>query len=76
MDTTTRKPYPSWVSDDEWALAVPSLTLMRPEAPQLVDISHHELPTIERFPHQPLPSTGEPVFACAWGPVGDVTNGS
>lgn len=29
-----RKPYPSDVSDDEWALAAPYLTLMREDAPQ------------------------------------------
>jgi transposase len=29
-----RKPYPSDVSDDEWAFAAPYLTLMRPDAPQ------------------------------------------
>jgi transposase len=31
-----RKPYPSDVSDDEWAFAAPYLTLMRPDAPQRV----------------------------------------
>jgi transposase len=31
---TTRKPYPSDVSDDEWGLVVPYLTLMNIEAPQ------------------------------------------
>ena len=30
----TRKPYPSDVSDDEWAFVVPYLTLMMEEAPQ------------------------------------------
>src|SRR5262249_5848343 len=30
----TRKPYPSDVSDDEWALVAPYLTLMTEEAPQ------------------------------------------
>jgi transposase len=30
----TRKPYPSDVSDDEWALVAPYLTLMREDAPQ------------------------------------------
>jgi transposase len=29
-----RKPYPSDVSDDEWALVVPYLTLIMEEAPQ------------------------------------------
>lgn len=29
-----RKPYPSDVSDDEWAFVVPYLTLMREDAPQ------------------------------------------
>lgn len=29
-----RKPYPSDVSDDEWALVAPYLTLMTPDAPQ------------------------------------------
>jgi transposase len=29
-----RKPYPSDVSDDEWSLAVPYLTLMREDAEQ------------------------------------------
>jgi transposase len=31
-----RKPYPTDVSDDEWAFAAPYLTLMTPEAPQRV----------------------------------------
>src|ERR1700719_2417165 len=31
---STRKPYPSDVSDDEWSLAVPYLTLMREDADQ------------------------------------------
>jgi transposase len=31
-----RKPYPTDVSDDEWAFVVPYLTLMTPEAPQRV----------------------------------------
>ncbi len=31
---TTRKPYPSDVSDDEWAFVAPYLTLMREDAPQ------------------------------------------
>jgi transposase len=30
----SRKPYPSDVSDDEWAFVAPYLTLMRPDAPQ------------------------------------------
>jgi transposase len=36
MDTTetARKPYPSDVSDDEWAFVAPYLTLMREDAPQ------------------------------------------
>ena len=32
--TDDRKPYPSDVSDDEWSLVVPYLTLMTEEAPQ------------------------------------------
>lgn len=32
--STPRKPYPSDVTDDEWAFAAPYLTLMRPDAPQ------------------------------------------
>jgi transposase len=39
METKPRKSYPSDISDDEWALAAPYLTLMRPDAPQRV----HEL---------------------------------
>jgi len=31
---TTRKSYPSDVSDDEWAFVAPYLTLMREDAPQ------------------------------------------
>jgi transposase len=31
---TTRKPYPSDVSDDEWTFVAPYLTLMREDAPQ------------------------------------------
>src|SRR5271165_539947 len=31
---STRKPYPSDISDDEWAFVVPYLTLMTPDAPQ------------------------------------------
>ncbi len=34
METPARKPYPSDVSDDEWAFVAPYLTLMRPDAPQ------------------------------------------
>ena len=30
----TRKPYPTDVSDEEWAFVAPYLTLMTPEAPQ------------------------------------------
>ncbi len=33
---TTRKPYPSDVSDDEWAFVAPYLTLMTADAPQRV----------------------------------------
>ena len=36
MENTPRKPYPSDVTDDEWAFVAPSLTLMRPDAPQRV----------------------------------------
>ncbi|MDP9359223.1 MAG: IS5 family transposase [Chloroflexota bacterium] len=36
METQDRKPYPSDVSDDEWAFVAPYLTLMRPDAPQRV----------------------------------------
>jgi len=32
--TSARKPYPSDVSDDEWSLVVPYLTLMTETAPQ------------------------------------------
>ena len=32
-----RKPYPTDVSDDEWAFVAPYLSLMTPEAPQRVD---------------------------------------
>ena len=32
----TRQPYPTDVTDDEWAFAAPYLTLMRPDAPQRV----------------------------------------
>jgi transposase len=34
MAALERKPYPSDVSDEEWALVVPYLTLMREDAPQ------------------------------------------
>lgn len=34
MKESTHKPYPSDVSDEEWAFAAPYLTLMDPEAPQ------------------------------------------
>ena len=34
MDTTPRKPYPTDVSDEEWAFLAPYLTLMREDAPQ------------------------------------------
>ncbi len=30
----TRKPYPTDVSDEEWAFVAPYLTLMTPDAPQ------------------------------------------
>src|SRR5579883_1919580 len=33
-ERTERKPYPSDVSDEEWALVAPYLTLMSEEAPQ------------------------------------------
>ena len=36
METQSRKPYPTDVSDDEWAFAAPYLTLMDPDAPQRV----------------------------------------
>ena len=39
MDTTTRHPYDSDVSDEEWAFLAPYLTLMREDAPQ----RHHPL---------------------------------
>lgn len=38
-DPRPRKPYPSDVSDEEWAFTAPYLTLMRPDAPQ----RQHEL---------------------------------
>lgn len=34
MEAPPRKPYPSDVSDDEWAFVAPYLTLMKAEAPQ------------------------------------------
>jgi transposase len=34
MDTLARKPYPSDVTDDEWAFVAPYLTLMAEDAPQ------------------------------------------
>jgi len=34
MEAPTRKPYPSDVSDDEWAFVAPYLTLMKEDAPQ------------------------------------------
>jgi transposase len=35
MDTCPpRRPYPSDISDDEWAFVAPYLTLMREDAPQ------------------------------------------
>jgi transposase len=36
METQPRKPYPSDVTDDEWAFVAPYLTLMRPGVPQRV----------------------------------------
>ena len=36
MESPTRKPYPTDVTDDEWAFVAPYLTLMRPDAPQRV----------------------------------------
>ncbi len=39
METPTRKPYPSDVSDDEWAFVAPYFTLMDETAPQ----RRHEL---------------------------------
>jgi transposase len=39
METATRKPYPSDVSDDEWAFVAPYRTLMTEDSPQ----RHHEL---------------------------------
>ena len=34
METATRKPYPTDVSDEEWMLVAPYLTLMKEDAPQ------------------------------------------
>ncbi len=34
MDTLPRQPYPSDVTDDEWAFVAPYLTLMKEDAPQ------------------------------------------
>ena len=34
MDVSSRKPYPSDVSDEEWQFVLPYLTLMRQDAPQ------------------------------------------
>ncbi len=34
MNSTPRKPYPSDVTDEEWAFVAPYLTLMTPDAPQ------------------------------------------
>jgi transposase len=34
METAARRPYPSDVTDDEWALVAPYLTLMKEDAPQ------------------------------------------
>lgn len=34
MEAPTRKPYPSDVSDEEWAFVAPYLTLCREDAPQ------------------------------------------
>src|SRR5215204_857436 len=36
MRAMPRKPYPSDVTDEEWAFVAPYLTLMRPDAPQRV----------------------------------------
>jgi transposase len=36
METEQRKPYPTDVSDEEWAFVAPYLTLMREDAPQRV----------------------------------------
>lgn len=36
METASRKPYPSDVTDEEWAFIAPYLTLMTPDAPQRV----------------------------------------
>jgi len=34
MSVTSRKPYPSDVSDEEWAFIAPYLCLMKEDAPQ------------------------------------------
>lgn len=39
---TTRKPYPSDVSDEEWALVVPYLTLLREDAGQREHVTVHD----------------------------------
>ena len=39
MDVASGEPYPSDVSNEEWALVAPNLVLMRPDAPQ----RHHDL---------------------------------
>jgi transposase len=39
MEDSPRKPYPTDVTDDEWALVAPYLTLITPDAPQ----RHHDL---------------------------------
>ena len=39
LEAARRKPYPSDVSDDEWAFVAPYLTLMTENAPQ----RHHDL---------------------------------
>ncbi len=33
METVPRKPYPSDVTDEEWAFVAPYLTLLDPDAP-------------------------------------------
>jgi len=33
MESETRKPFPSDVTDDEWAFVAPYFILMRPDAP-------------------------------------------
>ncbi len=34
MERQARKPYPTDVTDEEWAFVAPYLTLMTPDAPQ------------------------------------------